>query len=153
MSKEELLQELANFDQSDLEIALKAARASKLEREEGFYFLHYFFEEDRDTDSNEAIITMPIQPIIHNPLHMVHGGVTAFLCDNVMGYASLMEAQRPGVTLEMSVRYHKPGRGKYLRARAEVVSKGSQLNSTVCQVRDDNGTLIATASGTFYHKK
>jgi uncharacterized protein (TIGR00369 family) len=153
MTKEQLLQELSNFEEEDLEIALKAARASKRKREDQFYFLHYFFEEQREDDGDIAYITMPIHEITLNPLQMVHGGVTAFLCDNAMGYASYMKTQRPGVTLDMSVRYHKPGRGNYLKAMAQVVSHGSQINSTRCEVRDETGTLVATATGTFYHKR
>ncbi|QSO52589.1 PaaI family thioesterase [Alicyclobacillus curvatus] len=154
VTKDELLNQLGTYTEEDLELALRAADAQKRTREEGLYFLHYFLGEDRvKTDDHEASIVMPIAPMVMNPGNMVHGGVTALLCDNAMGMASYLSAQRPGVTLDMSVRYHLPGRGGQLTARGEVVHKGGQINSTRCEVRDDVGRLVATATGSFYHTR
>ncbi|MDN4595167.1 PaaI family thioesterase [Polycladomyces subterraneus] len=153
MTKEELLQKLAEFEQEDLSVALKAAQAAKRARTEGFYFLHYFFEEERIEESvGQSLVTIPVTELVMNPAKMLHGGVTAFICDNVMGMASYMEKGRSGVTLDLSVRYHKPGKGARLIARGEVVSAGSRINSARCEVRDEQGSLIATATGSFYHR-
>lgn len=169
----ELLSQLAQYGEEDLRMALRAANAQKQTREEGLYFLHYFFGEDRvgvdesghpvtlpmDADGameptgKVATISIPIDETIMNPGQMVHGGVTALLCDNVMGMASFMSAGRPGVTLEMTVRYHMPGRGNQLIGQGEVVHAGGQINSTRCEVRDDQGNLVATATGSFYHSR
>ncbi|WP_054968649.1 PaaI family thioesterase [Alicyclobacillus ferrooxydans] len=154
MTKAELLNELAKYDTEDLEMALRAADAQKRTREEGLYFLHYFLSEDRmAANEQESSIVIPVAPMVMNPGKMVHGGITAFLCDNVMGMASYTHAQRPGVTLDLSVRYHLPGRGSQLIARGEVVHAGGQVNSTRCEVRDDQGNLVATGTGTFYHRR
>ncbi|QSO46167.1 PaaI family thioesterase [Alicyclobacillus mengziensis] len=153
VTKDELLNRLAKYTEEDLEMALRAADAQKRTREEGLYFLHYLLGEDRmNADAKEASIVLPIRPMVMNPVNMVHGGITALLCDNVMGMASYMSAKRPGVTLDLSVRYHLPGRGNQLTARGEVVHAGGQVNSTRCEVRDDVGRLVATATGSFYHK-
>ncbi|SFV07134.1 PaaI family thioesterase [Alicyclobacillus macrosporangiidus] len=154
MTREHLLAQLAQLSDEDLEVALKAGRASEKARQRDRYFLHHFFAEQRVEDGDgQAAITLPVTDLILNPAKMVHGGVTAFLCDNAMGMASYMEKRRPGVTLEMSVRYHKPGRGRHLVARGEVVAAGALLNSARCEVRDDSGALVATATGTFYHRQ
>ncbi|MBX6352514.1 MAG: PaaI family thioesterase [Thermoflavifilum sp.] len=148
-----LLAELSEADDEALRLAVQAARAVQQTRH-GFYFLHHFFEEGRDlSDPRRPVVTLPVTPWLMNPGGMVHGGVTAFLCDNAMGMASALEKGRPGVTLEMSVRYHKPGRGERLIATGELVHAGSLLNSARCEVRDEHGTLIASASGTFYHRR
>ncbi|MCF8567206.1 PaaI family thioesterase [Alicyclobacillus tolerans] len=152
MTKEELLEALEQFDSEDLTTALKAAEASRKTRRQGAYFLQNFFEETRvQGDERGTEITMPITPLVMNPGHMAHGGVIAFLCDNAMGMASFMEKQRPGVTMDLTVRYHKPLRGSFATARGEVVSSGSRINSTRCECRDETGTLVATATGSFYH--
>jgi acyl-CoA thioesterase len=154
LDREALLRELAGFDEDALRAAVQAARAVEATRREGFYFLHHFFEEKRDlTDPRRPVLMLPITDRVMNPGQMVHGGVTAFLCDNAMGMASALEKGRPGVTLEMTVRYHKPGRGRCLMATGELVHTGSILNSARCEVRDDQGNLVASASGTFYHRR
>ncbi|UOF89446.1 PaaI family thioesterase [Fodinisporobacter ferrooxydans] len=155
LTREEMLQALQEFETEDLEKALQAAQASKLAREEQFYFLHYFLQEERieDTENNQAVLTIPITDMTLNPIQMVHGGVTALLCDNAMGYASFLKAKRSGVTLNLNVQYHKPGLGKYLIAKADVIAEGSQMNGTRCEVRNETGTLVASATATFYHRK
>jgi uncharacterized protein (TIGR00369 family) len=153
MTKEELLRKLTEFEQEDLAVALKAAQAAKCARTEGLYFLHYFFEEERVEESvGQSLVTIPVTELVMNQAKMLHGGVTAFICDNAMGMASYMEKGRPGVTLDLSVRYHKPGKGARLIARGVVVSAGSRINSARCEVRDEQGTLVATATGSFYHQ-
>ena len=154
MTKEELLRQLADFNEEELEAAVQAAIAAKKAREEGFYFLHHFFQQDRFNEGiNDYGVKIPINSLVMNPNDMVHGGVIAFLADNAMGFASYMEKKRPGVTLDLNVRYLKPGRGKQLTAIGEVVSSGSLFNSLRTDIMDETGMLVATATGAFYHRK
>lgn len=153
MSKEELLRQLEDFAEDELEAALRAATALRKTKSKELYFLHYFFQEERiDDKENGFTVKLPIDTFVKNPLGMVHGGVTAFLVDNAMGFASFMEKGRPGVTLDLNIRYHKPGAGKWLVAKGEVVSSGSLMNSMRTEVRDDAAEIVATATGTFYHR-
>ncbi len=154
MSKEELLRHLADFNEDELQVAVQAAAAAKKSREDGFYFLHHFLQQDRfSTGDNDYGVKIPVTSLVMNPIDMVHGGVIAFLADNAMGFASHMEKNRPGVTLDLNVRYHKPGRGKQLTAIGEVVSSGSLFNSLRSEVRDETGMIVATATGAFYHRR
>lgn len=154
MTKEELLEMLSEFDGEDLQVALQAAHAARKTRAKGLYFLHHFFEERRfEAEEKGWGVKIPISSLVMNPGQMVHGGVTAFLADNAMGMASFMEKQRPGVTLDLSVRYHRPARGNHLTALGQVVSAGSLVNSMRAEIRDDTGLLVATSTGSFYHRK
>ncbi|MCL6515932.1 PaaI family thioesterase [Alicyclobacillus sp.] len=154
MTRQELLAELARLSDEDLAVALQAGRAREKARQRGTYFLHHFLQERRvEGEDGRAVITIPVSDLVMNPGGMVHGGITALLCDNAMGMASYMEKRRPGVTVEMTVRYHRPGRGDRLVASGEVLSAGALLNSARCEVRDEDGTLVATATGTFYHRQ
>lgn len=152
-----MLRMLEGYDARDLEIALRAADANRRAREGELYFLHHLFGEQFDWEAIEAAgeveITLPINLLVMNPGQMVHGGVLALLCDNAMGIASHARAMRDGVTVELTVRYHKPARGSKLRAVGRVISSGSHVNSTQCEVYDDAGQLVTSATGTFYHKK
>lgn len=158
--RDELLRMLEQYGVEDLRVALKAAQASRQTRDGDSYFLHHFLGQSRDFSltadeqgASGSKVSIPISPLWMNQVGMVHGGVTALLCDNAMGMASYLHAQKPGVTLEMSVRYHMPGRGEMLTAEGYVVHAGSQLNSTRSEVRDNLGNLVASATGTFYHRK
>jgi len=157
MTKEEILAELEDFAEAELRVALHAAKSLKAARDEQFYFLHSFFREtfdvERWAETGECVVTMPQDELIWNPANMVHGGVLAVLCDNAMGLAAHLASGRPGVTVDLGVKYHKPARGKNLRATASVLSCGSTLVAARCQIHDERGTLVASGTGTFYHRR
>lgn len=154
-TKASLLAELAEFNEVDLEMALRAAKSSKQARgnELGSYFLANFLGERRTVEGGQATLTLGVQDWMMNPGDILHGGVTAFLCDNTLGMASFLQQQRPGVTVDLNVRYHLPVTKGIITGRGEVVSAGSRINSARGEVYDDSGRLVATATGTFYHPK
>lgn len=55
---------------------------------------------------------------------------------------------RTAVTVEMSSRFHRPGRAALL-AEGWVVHASRSLCSCAAELRDEHGTLVATATGTF----
>lgn len=154
-SKEELLAALASFDEADLEMALHAATSSQRARgrQVGSYFLHEFLGEHRRVEADQSMLTLDIKDWMMNPGGILHGGVMAFLCDNTLGMASFMSTGRPGVTVDLNVRYHLPVTKGQIVGRGQVVSSGSRINSARCEVQDEDGRLVATAVGTFYHQK
>lgn len=86
-----------------------------------------------------------------NQLPAAHGGVVMTLLDTVMSRAA---GELPGapsqtaVTVEMSSRFHRPGRGPLL-AEGWVVHASRSLCSCAAQLVAEDGTLVATATGTF----
>lgn len=154
-AREALIAELAAFDESDLEMALYAAKASKRtrERKDRSYFLHEFLGEHRRVEDGQATLTLDVKDWMMNPVNILHGGVMAFLCDNTLGMASYLNQQRPGVTVDLNVRYHLPVTSGVITGRGSVVSSGSRINSARGEVFDDAGRLVASATGTFYHVK
>lgn len=86
-----------------------------------------------------------------NQLPAAHGGVLMTLLDAVMSRAAGALPDAPSqtaVTVEMSSRFHRPGRGALL-AEGWVVHASRSLCSCAAQLRDEDGHLVATASGTF----
>ena len=81
----------------------------------------------------------------------VHGGVIATLVDTAMGLAvrSALEAGRRHVTIEIGVHYLRPVRPGPLSAIGRTVRVGSSVAFANAEVTDDNGRLLATASGTY----
>lgn len=157
MTKAEMLATINEYSEEELSLAVHAVESLRKTRESQFYFLHYFFKEQFDingvSETGDCVIELPLSDLLMNPVGMVHGGVLATLCDNVMGLASYLRAKRTGVTLELSVRYHKPARGSHLVARGSVLAESAQFNSTRCEVFDGQGTLVTSATGTFYHSR
>ena len=86
-----------------------------------------------------------------NQLPAAHGGVVMTLLDSVMSRAA---GELPGapsqtaVTVEMSSRFHRPARGALL-AEGWVVHATRSLCSCAAQLLDEQGQVVATASGTF----
>lgn len=86
-----------------------------------------------------------------NQLPAAHGGVIMTLLDSVMSRAAgeLPEApSQTAVTVEMSSRFHRPGRGALL-AEGWVVHASRSLCSCAARLLDEDGKLVATATGTF----
>jgi uncharacterized protein (TIGR00369 family) len=106
----------------------------------------------RFLDNGTYEVTLPIQPLIENPLKMVHGGMTATLLDTAMG--SLVNYSLPqglaAVTSQMNIHYINPGVGSYLRCIASLTHQGKHLCVTEGKVYDDKEKLVAMATGTFF---
>jgi len=86
-----------------------------------------------------------------NQLPAAHGGVLMTLLDSVMSRAAgeLPDApSRTAVTVEMSSRFHSPGRGPLL-AEGWVIHASRSLCSCAARLTDEQGRLVASASGTF----
>ena len=86
-----------------------------------------------------------------NQLPAAHGGVIMALLDSVMSRAAgeLPDApSQTAVTVEMSSSFHRPARGALL-AEGWVVHATRSLCSCAGQLIDEQGQVVATASGTF----
>ncbi|WP_059104728.1 PaaI family thioesterase [Shouchella shacheensis] len=97
-------------------------------------------------------MTLPIHPLIYNPLEIVHGGITATLLDSAMG--ALVDVQLPAsktaVTSQLNIHYIRPGTGSLLRCVARVAHAGSKQFVVEGDVYDDREKLVAKATGTFF---
>ena len=158
-AKEKLLESLAAFPAEDLAFALEAARASQEAHAGRMYMLHHLLEQ-RVVCSGvsaaglaECEIEAPVNRLSLNLLGMAHGGILAMLCDNAMAVACAAQAGNLGVTLSLTVNYHRPARDGMLRARGAVVHAGRRVNAARGEILDEGGRLIASASGTFYHRE
>ncbi|MBY6036220.1 PaaI family thioesterase [Fictibacillus nanhaiensis] len=95
---------------------------------------------------------MPNSPLLDNSIGIVHGGLTATLLDTAMGtMASLVPGNKRGaVTVELKVDFINPGVGEKFICRAHVIHNGRQLVRMEGKVSNENGIVIASASGTFF---
>ncbi|MGQ9652839.1 MAG: PaaI family thioesterase [Thermodesulfobacteriota bacterium] len=83
-------------------------------------------------------------------LGKTHGGVLCTLLDETMGWAPCLVTGRFYVTAELTVRYLRPfpvGKTMIVEAWPEKVTR--RMSTALGEVRDDEGTVYATAHGKF----
>ena len=104
-----------------------------------------------ETKENYAKIAVDITEKSLNPYGIVHGGLIYTLADSAMGIA-LATSGRMGVTLNCNIDYLAPGTGKTLLADTEIIKDGKTIVVIRVKVIDENETLIATVTGTYFVK-
>lgn len=150
----ELLKLCEEGTEEEKEILALAVQAIKQKRERKSAYLSGFLGlSGQFVEEDIYEFRVPITPFMMNRAGMVHGGITASLADSTMG--SLINQRLPegyagAVTTEMKVNYLAPGRGEYLISRAKLLHMGQTLATAACEIRNEQGKLIAYATGTFY---
>ncbi len=84
-----------------------------------------------------------------NNLGIAHGGLLCTMLDIAMGSAARVTTGCAAVmTLNMHTSFLAPGRGE-LTAEGTVLHAGSYIIFCEAEIRSEDGTLVATASGVF----
>ncbi|HZP55955.1 MAG TPA: PaaI family thioesterase [Dehalococcoidia bacterium] len=94
---------------------------------------------------------LAVTPELLNPHGVLHGGAVYTMVDYSMGGAT-MAVLPPGeicATIEIKVNYLAGVRGGELTCETEVIKQGRNVVFLESRVRDEAGTLVATASGSF----
>lgn len=98
-----------------------------------------------------AEIRLPITGKLLQQYGVVHGGVLAYLADNVLTFAGALTLEGPPLTAEMKINYLRPANGDVLIARAKALSGGRRLSVVRCEIfTSESGVerLCAAAQGT-----
>ncbi|WP_410592093.1 PaaI family thioesterase [Amycolatopsis sp. lyj-23] len=103
-------------------------------------------------EAGEVVAVAEPDESLYNPIGMVHGGVAATMLDSVIGCAvhTTLPAGVGYASVELKVSYLRAihaGRGE-IRATGRVVKEGSRIAFAEGEIRDAEGKLLATASGT-----
>lgn len=104
-----------------------------------------------ETAPGRATARLSIDPSMYNPNGVVHGGVLFTLVDWAMGAAThtaVAEGQFCA-SIDVHLRFFRPVTEGDLRADVEVVRAGKRIVNLEGRVHDDDGTLVATATGAF----
>ncbi|KAB2337388.1 PaaI family thioesterase [Cytobacillus depressus] len=97
-------------------------------------------------------LTVPISPLLHNSLGIVHGGITATIIDSAMGTLanSILPDGFGAVTSQLNIHYLSVGKGDYLQCKAHIDHKGTKTMVISADVHRSDGKKIAKASGSFF---
>jgi uncharacterized protein (TIGR00369 family) len=104
------------------------------------------------TGDGRAVVELSTGPQHMNPMGTVHGGIFCDLADAAMGMAfgSTLGAGESVTTVELKINFLRPVWETRLRAEARVVSRGKNLGLVECDVKDEQGRLVARSSSTCY---
>ncbi|MDQ0482763.1 PaaI family thioesterase [Guptibacillus hwajinpoensis] len=146
----EILEKSTNEERKNLYSLLEGVK-KKQSNHYKTYLAGYLGINSKLINDNTYESIIPNRELIHNPLQIAHGGVTASLIDIAMG--SLVHQSLPSnkaaVTSEMNIHYLAKGSGKELRCNSHVLLKSETRWVVKADVFRDDQTIIATATGNF----
>ena len=109
--------------------------------------------------TDQAEVVLEVEERHMNRSGILHGGVMATLIDTACGYAGCYrpappEDSRRASTLSLTTSFIGPVvAGAELVARARRTGGGRQIFFADCEVRDQDGHLVATGSGSFKYRR
>ncbi|WP_298225140.1 PaaI family thioesterase [Flavobacterium sp.] len=90
--------------------------------------------------------TMPVNPRIHQPMGLLHGGASVALAESVGSAASMLFVNNEVSEIrgiEISANHLKAKRDGIVTGTARIVHKGRSIHLWEIKITDENGTLIS----------
>ena len=104
----------------------------------------------KEVEPGRAVFEMEIDERYHNPMGTLHGGIYCDLADAAMGwaYAATLPEDESFTTVELKINFFRAVQQAILTAEAKVVKAGSKIGYVECEVKDEQGRLVAKAAST-----
>lgn len=102
--------------------------------------------EYTDAGIDYLTATMPVNPTVHQPMGLLHGGATVALAESVGSAASLMLVNHTNSEvrgIEISANHLKAKREGIVTATARIIHKGRSIHLWEIRVTDENDSLIS----------
>jgi acyl-CoA thioesterase len=107
-------------------------------------FTSFIGLELKSAEKGYAVVEVQLGPEHLNPQGVAHGGLVFSICDMAAGVAAIFgETMRKCLTIDASMHYLRPGRGKFLRAEGRVIKSGRNTAFSEAQLFDEEGRLVA----------
>lgn len=90
--------------------------------------------------------TMPVNPSVHQPAGLLHGGASVALAESVGSAASFLfvNAEHSEIRgIEISANHVKAKRNGIVTATARIIHKGSSIHLWEIRITDENESLIS----------
>ena len=99
-----------------------------------------------DAGPEFLVATMPVNPLVHQPMGLLHGGASVALAESVGSAASLMlvntvHSEVRGI--EISANHLKAKRDGIVTATAKIIHKGSSIHLWEIRIVDEKDALIS----------
>ena len=99
-----------------------------------------------DAGEDFLVATMPVNPDVHQPMGLLHGGASVALAESV-GSAASMLFVNPALSeirgIEISANHLKAKREGIVTGTARIVHKGRSIHLWEIRITDENNTLIS----------
>ncbi|MEM9052402.1 MAG: PaaI family thioesterase [Bacteroidota bacterium] len=98
-----------------------------------------------DIDENSIEATMPVNPKVHQPFGLLHGGATAALAESLgsSGSAMLLDTEADVVGIEINANHLRSVKSGMVTAKGELLHKGRKIHVWDIKVTDEQGKLIS----------
>lgn len=99
-----------------------------------------------DAGPDFLVATMPVNPSVHQPMGLLHGGATVALAESVGSAASFLfvNSEHSEVRgIEISANHLKAKRNGMVTATARIIHKGSSIHLWEIRITDENDALIS----------
>jgi uncharacterized protein (TIGR00369 family) len=99
-----------------------------------------------DAGEDYLTATMPVNPSVHQPQGLLHGGASVALAESVGSAASMLfinpeHSEIRGI--EISANHLKAKRSGMVTATAKILHKGSSIHLWEIRITDENNALIS----------
>lgn len=99
-----------------------------------------------DAGEDFLVATMPVNPRVHQPMGLLHGGASAALAESVGSAASIMfvNPEKQEVRgIEISANHLRSKREGMVTATARIIHKGASIHLWEIRIVDENDKLIS----------
>jgi 1,4-dihydroxy-2-naphthoyl-CoA hydrolase len=99
-----------------------------------------------DAGEDYLVATMPVNPSVHQPMGLLHGGASVALAESVGSAASMLyvNSELSEVRgIEISANHLKAKRDGIVTATAKIVHKGRSIHLWEIRITDENNSLIS----------
>jgi uncharacterized protein (TIGR00369 family) len=101
-------------------------------------------------EPGEATVVIDCDRRHHNPMGRVHGGLLSALADAAMGiaFARTLTDGQDFSTIELKINFIRPIVSGRVEAKARVIERGLRIGFVECELMNNRGKRIATATST-----
>lgn len=99
-----------------------------------------------DAGEDFLVATMPVNPSVHQPMGLLHGGATVALAESVGSAASMLFVNSDLFEvrgIEIAANHLKSKRNGIVTATAKIVHKGKSIHLWEIKIVDEKGSLIS----------
>ena len=99
-----------------------------------------------DAGPDFLVATMPVNPSVHQPMGLLHGGASVALAESVGSAASMLFVNSDLFEvrgIEIAANHLKAKRDGIVTATAKIIHKGKSIHLWEIRITDENGSLIS----------
>jgi len=105
-----------------------------------------------ESDNGSCVVELEVRDELKQGFGLLHGGAIATLADYTMGRAicSMINRIPPFVTAQMNINYISSVKEGKVTGYGCVKRLGKRLSFCECEIKNNLGEIIATATGIYY---